>query len=252
MAEELLIRMKNISKNFGFVRALESVDFDVHPNEILGLVGENGAGKSTLIKILVGVYPPDKGEMFLEGEKVNFSSPGDARKKGIEPIYQDLALFEEMSIERNIFAGREPTKPVLGRLLRFIDKQKMRHESVSILEGLDIKLESTKKLVKFLSGGQRQTVAIGRALCFQAKVLVMDEPTASLGINEANRILELVKRLKEEEGISVILISHNLPHVFSVADRFIVLRLGKVVGNKTKEETNIGEITALITGSEIS
>jgi len=251
MKQEPLIQMKNISKRFGFIEALKNINFNVYPREIVGLVGENGAGKSTLIKILVGVHPPDEGEIFFEGKKVNFSSPEDARKQGIEPIYQDLALFDEMSIERNIFAGREPTKSVLG-LLRFIDKQKMREESIKVLKGLDIKLESTKKLVKFLSGGQRQTVAIGRALCFRAKVLVMDEPTAALGIKESNRILQLVKKLKEEEGISVILISHNLHHVFSVADRLTVLRHGEVVGDKRKEETNIDEITELITGVKIS
>ena len=251
MRQEPLIQMKNISKRFGFVEALKGVNFNVYPKEIVGLVGENGAGKSTLIKILVGVHPPDEGEIFFEGKKVNFLSPEDARKHGIEPIYQDLALFDEMSIERNIFAGREPTKSVLGPL-RFIDKQKMREESIKVLRNLDIKLESTKKLVKFLSGGQRQTVAIGRALCFRAKVLVMDEPTAALGINESNRILQLVKRLKEEEGVSVILISHNLHHIFAVADRFTVLRHGEVVGDKKREETNIDEITELITGVKIS
>ena len=248
MERGLMIKMENISKSFGFVKALEDVDFRVNYGEVVGLVGDNGAGKSTLIKILVGVYLPDKGDIFFEGREVRFSSPQDARERGIEPIYQELALFEDLSIERNIFAGREPKKSVMGGLLRVLDKQRMRKQSLEVLRSLKIKVDSTKTLAKNLSGGQRQTVAIGRALCFRAKVLVMDEPTAALGIEETSKILHLVKKLKEEQRVSAIFVSHNLPHVFSVADRITVLRHGRVVGDERIGETNMDKITKLITG----
>jgi len=245
--EKALIYMKGIYKSFGAVSALEDVDFRLNYNEIVGLVGDNGAGKTTLIKILSGVFPPDRGEIFFNGKKVKLTSPMDAKKLGIETIHQNLALVEELNIERNIFMGREPTVFVLGGLVRLLDRKKMEREAQGILRNLKISINSTKERVKNLSGGQRQSVAIGRSLHFRARVIVMDEPTAALSVQETSKILSLTENLKEE-GLSIIFISHNLYHVFSVADRITVLRHGRVVGDKRIEETDMDEITELIVG----
>jgi len=242
-----ILKMKGICKYFGGVHALEDVDFELYPNEILALVGDNGAGKSTLIKIISGVYTQDRGEIYLEGKRVDIQSPSDARALGIETVYQELALVETRDVAANFFLGREPTK---GRLGIFVDKKKITEVTVHTLKKLSITLPSLRTPVRYLSGGQRQAMAVGRAIAWGRKIIIMDEPTSALGVEESRKVLILVKQLKEH-GASVIIISHNLRHVFSVAERIIVLRGGRRIGSRVKSETNVDEIVKLITGAEL-
>ena len=249
MEEMPLVRMEKISKNFGAIKALNKADFEIDRAEIVGLVGDNGAGKSTLVKILAGVYPPDGGKIYLEGKEVSFSSPKEAITRGIESIYQDLALFEDMNLSRNIFVGREPTRSYLGGALKLLDKKKMEKETLDALDDVKIGLRNVKQIVRTLSGGQRQSVAVARALHFRAKVLIMDEPTAALSLKESQKILTLARELKKE-GLGIVVITHNLHHIFSVVDRITVIRHGYQVGDKKIEETTMEEIEELILGEE--
>ncbi len=242
-----ILEMRGIYKYFGGVHALENVDFELYPQEIVALVGDNGAGKSTLIKIISGVYTADRGEIYLEGKRIQIQSPSDARALGIETVYQELALVETRDVAANFFLGREPTK---GRLGIFIDKKKVEEVTVRTLKKLSITLPSLRTAVRYLSGGQRQALAVGRAIAWGRKIIIMDEPTAALGVEESRKVLGLVRQLKEH-GASVIVISHNLRHVFSVAERIIVLRGGKRIGSKLKSETSGDEIVKLITGAEL-
>ncbi len=242
-----ILEMRGIYKYFGGVHALENVDFELYPQEIVALVGDNGAGKSTLIKIISGVYTADRGEIYLEGKRIEIQSPSDARALGIETVYQELALVETRDVAANFFLGREPTK---GRLGIFIDKKKVEEVTVRTLKKLSITLPSLRTAVRYLSGGQRQALAVGRAIAWGRKIIIMDEPTAALGVEESRKVLGLVRQLKEH-GASVIVISHNLRHVFSVAERIIVLRGGKRIGSKLKSETSGDEIVKLITGAEL-
>jgi simple sugar transport system ATP-binding protein len=235
--------MVGISKSFGRIQALKDVDFTVGYREVVGLLGDNGAGKSTLIKILCGVYPPDRGEIFLEGRRVSFSSPQQARALGIETVYQDLALIPLMSIARNFFLGREPTRRI--GFLRLLDQRRMTQVTRQALEEIGISIRSPDEPVAILSGGERQSIAIGRAVHFGAKLLILDEPTSALSIKEAAKVLHYVRRAKER-GLSVIFISHNLHHVYPVADRFVVIHHGVKVGDLRKEETSQEEIECLI------
>lgn len=233
-SETEFVKMVNIHKWFGKVYALKGVDFGVRRGEVVGLVGDNGAGKSTLIKILSGVYKPDRGEIYIEGRKVNFSSPADARRLGIETVYQDQALVPNLSIARNIFMGREITTR-----FGFLNVDEMAQESKRALESIGLHIRTSAELVGVLSGGERQGVAIARALYFKAKLVILDEPTAALSIKETRKVLDFVKRLKDE-GISVIFITHNLYHVYEVADRFVVLFRGSKVADVSRSEASIG------------
>ncbi len=239
-----LVEMINIHKWFGGVCALKGVDFHVGYSEIVGLLGDNGAGKSTLIKILSGFFPPDEGKIFFEGKECHFASPHEARALGIETIYQEAAMVPKMSVMRNIFMGREPVKRKLGTI-RLLDIPLMERESMRALEGVDLRLRSPHALVEELSGGQRQGVAIARAMYFKSKLVILDEPTNNLSVKESQKVLEFIKELKNQ-GISSIFISHNLYHVYPVADRIVVLSHGEKVGDFKKEETSIEEITKLI------
>jgi len=240
-----LVEMKKISKSFGMVRALQEVDLELHHNEVLGLVGDNAAGKSTLVKILSGVYAPDEGEIFIEGERVKFTSPADSRRLGIEMIYQDLALVPSLSVAGNIFLGMEPVKNLLG--MKILDKKRMVEESQQTITKLGMDIKSTRIKAENLSGGQRQTVAVGRAVFFKPRVVIMDEPTAALSVKGIKRVLELVKELKAR-GISIIFISHRLPNIFAVADRIIILRAGRRVGDRITKDTTPEEIIELMVG----
>ena len=244
MPDEPLLKATGIYKRFGAVEALKGVDFEVYRNEIVGLVGDNGAGKSTLMKIITGAYTQDKGDIFFEGEKVHFSHPLESRKKGIEMIYQDLALAEDIDIAGNIFLGREPRKGLFG-IFRLMDLKRMHRESEKVLRRLNTTITSTKRKVRVLSGGQRKAVAIARATYWNAKLVIMDEPTAALAITEVKKVLELIKGLKER-GISVVFISHNLQEVFSTADRIVVLRSGELAGVRKVTETDMDEIARLM------
>jgi len=235
-----LVRMIGISKWFGGVHALSDVDFEVDYNEILGLVGDNGAGKSTLIKILTGYYAPDKGDIYFEGKRISFASPADARRQGIETVYQEQALAPDMSISRNVFMGKELTTK-----FGFLNMKKMNEECMKALEGIGLHLRSPSAIVGTLSGGQRQGVAIARVLYFKAKLVVLDEPTIALSVKEVRQILKFIENLKKE-GISVIFITHNFYHVHAVADRFIVLSHGQKVGDVLKKDTSIDKLSELV------
>ena len=244
---EPVVKMAGISKHFGGVEALQTVDFALHPSEIVGLVGDNGAGKSTLIKILSGVYQADEGTIFIEGKKVQIDNPSEAMRLGIQTIYQDLALVDQLSVVRNTFLGRELRLQGLGRIVGMHDSRKMEKATLSILECLGVRADSAflRQKVRKLSGGQRQAVAIGKTMIGTPKILILDEPTAAISVKERPNVLALVRRLKEQ-GISSIYISHNLEEVFQVVDRIVVLSRGKVVGDKPISETSNREIVHLI------
>ncbi len=242
---EPLLEARNISKRFGGVHALEDVSFRVEPGEVVALAGDNGAGKSTLIKIISGVFQPDEGELRYAGEKVVFENPQDARGRGIETIYQDLALADNLDVGANIFLGREPMRRVFG--LPMIDRKRMREEAAHALDALDIGLERLDRPVRALSGGQRQCVAIGRAIHWKARVLIMDEPTAALGVPEQRRVMALIRSLKSS-GVGVIFISHNLADIFDVTDRIVVLRRSINVGERPTPGANADEIVRMMVG----
>lgn len=242
--QEPVLFMQGISKAFGHVQALDSVDFALYPQEVVGLVGDNGAGKSTLIKILTGVYTADAGEIFIDSTHVTIRTPQDAQALGIATVYQDLALVDCRDIASNIYLGQEPT--IIGGLV--VNKRKMLADAEAVLKKLKTTLTSANIIVGYLSGGQRQAVAIGRAIARSGRFIIMDEPTAALGVEESQKVNGLVLDLKEH-GSSVVVISHNLNHVFAVADRVVVLRHGRLVGTRVKAETTMDEIVGMITGS---
>jgi len=243
-----LLETKNITKRFGGLTAVDQVSMGVEPGEVVALLGDNGAGKSTLIKLISGVYKPDGGEILLNGKKVEIQSPIDALAQGIETIYQDLALAENLNVYSNIFLGREKTKKVMG-LINVLNHPVMAEESKKVLDRLDIHIPSLKATIRTLSGGQRQAVAISRSIYWDAKVLIMDEPTAALGIAEQKKVLALVNSLKNQ-GIAIILISHQMYDVFEVADRIIVMRRGIKAGEVLVKDTTPDEVVGLIVGSE--
>ena len=223
----LVMEARGLVKRYGQVTALDGADFELLSAEILAVIGDNGAGKSTLIKALSGAIIPDEGEMFLDGRPVTFHTPIDARRQGIETVYQDLAVAPAMTIAENLFLGREIHRPgPMGSLLRLLDKKKMNAEAVAHMKDLQIGIGSTSQAVETLSGGQRQGVAVARGAAFARHVVIMDEPTAALGVKESNMVLDLVRRVRDR-GLPVILISHNMPHVFEVADRIHIQRLGR-------------------------
>lgn len=245
-----LLETLGISKRFGSVQALEDVSVAVRHREIVGLVGDNGAGKSTLIKIISGALPPDAGTIMLEGRQVSIATPLDARGHGIETVYQDLALAPALDAAANLFLGREVVRPGgVASLLQWLDKREMRDRGRRMLESLHIRLSSVSTPVETLSGGQRQAVAVARALSWGTRLVIMDEPTAALGVAETAKVLELTLRIKAS-GLSVIFISHNLPNVFRVVDRIVVLRLGRKVGDLSRTDATMEDVVRLMTGAE--
>lgn len=242
-----LIEMRNVSKYFGGVTALQDIEFTVYPNEVVGLAGDNGAGKSTLIKIISGSLASDGGEIFFQGKRVHIKSVRDAKNLGIETIYQDLALIDNLDVPANIFLSRELMKSSIWCFVR--DEARMAKETRKILHQLGIEVSSVKVAVRNLSGGQRQAVAIGRAIYFEGKLVIMDEPMAALGVEEKAKVLGLIEKLKQA-GISVILISHNLEDHFAVCDRIYVLKNGRNVGMKATKETDRGEILSMMIGEK--
>lgn len=242
-SEQPLLQMIGISKSFGHVQALNQVDFELHSAEVLALVGDNGAGKSTLIKILSGVYQRDEGEIFIDGEPVEIEDPSDAQEFGIATVYQDLALVDVFDVAANVYLGREPLWK--GFLINY---RKMADDAQAALKVLRINIPSLRTNAGDLSGGQRQSVAIARALAWGGRIFLMDEPTAALGVEQSAKVNEIIGDLKAH-GKAVVVISHNLEHVFQVADRLTVLRRGRCVGNRRKEETSREEIVGLITGA---
>jgi len=241
-----LLTVKNISKSFGSVVALSDVSFDIYKNEVVGIVGDNGAGKSTLIKIISGNFQPDKGEIFFEGKKIVFKSPMDARKLSIETVYQDLSICNNLDSVSNLFIGREIYKNIIG--FEVLDKKNMEKKTIEVLKKVGIDIPSVREKIEYLSGGQRQAVALGRFVAWGKKLTLLDEPTAALGVRETRQVLNLIDSIRRN-NISIILICHNLPQIFEIVDRIIVLRHGKVAGIKNKNETNPDEIVSMITGS---
>ena len=246
-----VVKMQGIVKSFGPVQALCGVDLQLARQEVLGVVGDNGAGKSTLMKVLTGVYQPDAGQIFLEGRPVHFSSPEDSRTAGIEMVYQDLALAGNLSVDGNIFLGREIGQRYLGGLIKLLDHKAMADQASRLLERLRIDIKSVRYPVETLSGGQRQAVAIARSSGFDAKIVIMDEPTAALAVKEVSKVLDLIRGLKDH-NVAVILISHRLQDIFAVCDRVVVLRQGQEVGNRPIARTSMDEVVALITGAQQS
>jgi ABC-type sugar transport system ATPase subunit len=228
-----VVEMRNIKKNFAAVQALRGVDLALHHNEVLGLVGDNAAGKSTLMKVLSGAYIPDEGQIFMEGEQTHYSNPMDARRLGIEMVYQDYALSNNLDVVANVFMGREVARSSLGPF-RVMDFRHMDQETKSLLERLKIDIPSVRQKVERLSGGQRQAVAIARATAFDARVIIMDEPTAALSVAAIDKVLELVRELRAQ-GSSIIMISHRLEDIYQVSDRMIVLRQGRKVSDSPVE-----------------
>jgi fructose transport system ATP-binding protein len=236
-------------KRFGHVVALNGADFELYPDEIVAIIGDNGAGKSTLVKSLSGALNPDAGEIRLEGEPVHFRSPRDARGVGIETVYQDLAVAPALDIASNIFLGREARRPgALGSLLRMLDKKAMRREAVRHFAELKIGVQSMTQPVEDLSGGQRQGVAVARAATWARRLVIMDEPTAALGVKETRQVLDLIKRVRER-GLPVILISHDMPNVFELADRIHIMRLGRRVAVVTPQTHSMQEAVSIMTGA---
>lgn len=242
-----LVEMRGICKSFGAVRALRDVNLVVNPREVLGLVGDNGAGKSTLMKVLTGAYQPDSGEIVFDGKPVHFASPRDSREAGIEMVYQDLALAGNLTVAGNIFLGREPVSRS-AVAVPLLDEPRMMSDAHKLLERLRIEIRSVRLLVENLSGGQRQAVAIARAMAFNAKLVIMDEPTAALAVKEVAKVLDLIRSL-HEHNVAVILISHRLQDVFAVSDRIDVLYAGANAGDVRTADTNMDEVVARIVGS---
>ena len=245
-----VLQARGLTKRYGHVTALDGADFDLLPGEILAVIGDNGAGKSTLIKALSGALIPDEGEIHLDGKRVKFHGPSDARKQGIETVYQDLAVAPAMSIAENLFLGREIRKAgLLGNVFALLDKKRMLAEAVAHMKDLQIGIRSMKQAVETLSGGQRQGVAVARSAAFARHVVIMDEPTAALGVKESNMVLDLIRRVRDK-GLPVILISHNMPHVFEIADRIHIARLGKRACVVNPKKISMSDTVAVMTGAK--
>jgi ribose transport system ATP-binding protein len=245
MAERPLVEMRGIHKSFGAVRALRGVDLELYPNEILGLVGDNAAGKSTLMKILSGAVPLDRGEIIFDGSPVHYTSPREARAHGIEMVYQDFAVCGNLDMSDNVFLGRWPSRRILGGLFRVVQDKAIAKQTVDLIGRLRIDMSTPRTLVETLSGGQRQAVAIARAMAFNARVVIMDEPTASISVKAIGELLHLMEEMKSQ-GISIIIITHRLQDVMETADRVMVLRAGERVDCKRVADTSLDEVIQLI------
>jgi simple sugar transport system ATP-binding protein len=248
-SKESLVWMEKITKKFGTITALQDMDFGVEAGEVRALLGDNGAGKSTLIKILMGVYPPTSGQIYFEGNPITITSPRDARAFGIEAVYQDLALVSLMSISRNFFLGREMLKQIGP--IKWLDTPRMNEVCRKSLQEIGIEIRSPSERVGSLSGGERQSIAIGRGVHFGAKVLILDEPTSALSVAETRKVLTYINNAKER-GLAVIFITHNVHHVYMVADSYTIIRHGKNVGTYFKGDLSEDDIADLITGERES
>jgi len=244
-----LLELKGISKHFGAIEALAAIDFDMEPGLVVGLMGDNGAGKSTLVKVIAGNFPPSGGQILLEGRQVHFHKPVDARAAGIEVVYQDLALCNNLDILANLYLGRELRVPKPRLIARFMARGKMSVEGRKVFDQLAISLPSLTTPVSDLSGGQRQAVAVGRAILWGSSAVLFDEPTAALGVQQQAMVHSLIRRLRER-GLGVLVVSHNLADVFALADRIVVLRLGRVAGTFDPKEATPNQVVAAITGTD--
>lgn len=243
-----ILQMIGISKRFGAIQALSQVDFEVYPQEVVGLVGDNGAGKSTLVKIISGVYRPDSGRYVFGGREVVVNNPRAATQLGIETVYQDLALCDNLDVVANLYLGREETRPVVPGLVRTLSEVSMEQRTIQLLRELHVHLPSVRDQVATLSGGQRQSVAVSRAVMWNSQVVLLDEPTAALGVEQTRQVTDLIRRLRER-GLGVVVISHSLADIFDVSDRIVVLRLGQRVATFDTHATNAESVVAAITGA---
>jgi fructose transport system ATP-binding protein len=249
MNNTVVMQATGLVKRYGGVTALDGADFELRAGEILAVIGDNGAGKSSLIKALSGAVVPDAGEIRLDGAPVHFRTPIDARRAGIETVYQELAVAPAMTIAENLFLGREVRRPgILGQIFRMLDKKLMLQQSMERMADLKVGIRSMTQAVETLSGGQRQCVAVARAAAFARHVVIMDEPTAALGVKEGTMVLELIRRVRDQ-GLPVVLISHNMPHVFEVADRIHVARLGKRAAVLNPKKISMSDTVAVMTGA---
>ncbi|HEX5440468.1 MAG TPA: ATP-binding cassette domain-containing protein, partial [Ktedonobacterales bacterium] len=243
------LRLEGISKSFGAVQALRNVDFEVYPGEVVGLVGDNGAGKSTLIKTISGVNIPDSGYIYVKGKRATIVKPADATALGIETVYQDLALCDNLDVVANLYLGREERTTLIPYVMRPLNEIKMEKRARAVLDQLDVKIPSIRVPVAALSGGQRQSIAVAKTILRNARVVLLDEPTAALGVAQTRQVLQLIRRLRDS-GLPVVVISHNLADVFEVVDRVIVLRLGQRVATFDVRNTTPEQVVAAITGAE--
>jgi D-xylose transport system ATP-binding protein len=244
-----ILEMRGISKRFGAVQALAEVDFEVYLGEVVGLVGDNGAGKSTLIKVISGVYQADAGQYIFEGREVTVNNPREAAELGIETVYQDLALCDNLDVVANLYLGREKVQSAVPGILKTLDEIAMQREAQRVIDELHVRIPSVRSRVATLSGGQRQSTAVARAVMWNSKVVLLDEPTAALGVEQTRMVKDLIVRLREE-GLGVVVISHNLADVFDVSDRIIVLYLGHRVATFDTHITNPEQVVSAITGAE--
>ena len=243
-----ILQMRDISKRFGAIQALSEVEFEVYPHEVVGLVGDNGAGKSTLVKIISRVYKADTGQHIFEGNEVVINNPRDAAQLGIETVYQDLALCDNLDVVANLYLGREQVQPALAKLVSSIDEVEMEKSAIRLLGDLHVRLPSVRHQIATLSGGQRQSVAVSRVVMWNSKVTLMDEPTAALGVEQTHQVKDLIRRLRER-GLGIVVISHNLADIFDVSNRIIVLRLGRLGATYETHTTNPERVVAAITGT---
>jgi D-xylose transport system ATP-binding protein len=243
-----ILEMRGISKRFGAVQALSEVDFEVYPNEVVGLVGDNGAGKSTLVKIIAGSLQPDSGRHLFEGRDVVVNTPRQATNLGIQTVYQDLALCDNLDVVANLYLGREDTQPVIPGLFSSIDEITMEQRALRFIRDLHVNIPSVRSRIATLSGGQRQSVAVARTAMWNSKVLLLDEPTAALGVEQTRQVKDLILHLREQ-GLGIVVISHNLADIFDVSDRIIVLRLGRRVATFDTHVSNPEQVVAAITGA---
>ena len=243
-----ILELKGVSKRFRAVQALSEVDFEVYLNEVVGLVGDNGAGKSTLVKVIAGTYQPDSGQYLFDGKEVSVNTPHAASDLGIQTVYQDLALCDNLDVVANLYLGREEKQPVIPGVLETIDEIGMEQKAHHFIEELHVNIPSVRSQIATLSGGQRQSVAVARAVMWNSKVVLLDEPTAALGVEQTRQVKDFIMRLREQ-GLGVVVISHNLADIFDVSDRIIVLRLGKRVATFKTHVSNPEQVVAAITGA---
>jgi fructose transport system ATP-binding protein len=246
---KIVLEARKIVKRYGHVTALDGANLELRAGEVLAVIGDNGAGKSTMVKVLCGAVIPDEGQVLLDGVPVHFTSPMDPRKRGIETVYQDLAVAPALDIATNLFLGREVRcRGILGSWFRLLDKRRMKSEAQKEMAELKFRLPSIDSAVEDLSGGQRQGVAVARSAIFARRLVIMDEPTAALGVRESGEVLNLIRTIRDR-GLPVLLISHNMPHVFELADRIHIMRLGRRVALTTPKEHSMGEVVAIMTGA---
>jgi len=249
LEKKTILEVKNLKKYFGGIKAVDGINLRLYEGEIIAIVGDNGAGKSTFIKIISGVYKKDSGEIFINGKKVGITDVRSARENEIETVYQDQLLIQEFNAARNLFLGREKiSEKGIGKFLRVLDFKYMKEEAEKLLKRIGIEIREPDSPVGYLSGGQRQGIVVGKAVYWGGRILIFDEPTNNLGAKQERKVIDLIKLIRDKYNISIIIISHNIAHVFELVDRIIVLRNGRKIGERIKRETNPNEIVSMITG----